>query len=148
MRVTLLFFAIVNVVLLGFLVTTLSRPGVPLTTMDSNDRVSAILTRLQKMTEATEKQAGLMQALQTEVTTTRKDLADLRTALVTLEAQSQKGGEDFQAASAKMLERLEKTLSNQPQTSAKQMTELAGELKRLNEQFKRVVDFAAGRGGL
>jgi hypothetical protein len=103
---------------------------------------------------AEEKRAAATRDLQRELAGVRKELVELRAAVAAADAKAGKGSDDVRAEvraaaakaeqAAKARERAEKR-PDAPPTDAKQLETLTAELRRLNEQFKRVIDFAGVR---
>ncbi len=175
MRVTLLFLGLVNLVLVGFLVSATDRPALSVSASGPEDKATAILARLTRMGEAEEKRNAVVAELRKELATARQDLAVLRADLASLDEKAQKASVAVRIDTAKLVGLLEKpkgtvpekkpmqppivqnpppmpnppgVVRNPPQGEAKQLAELTAELKKLNDRFKRVIDFAAGRSGL
>lgn len=103
---------------------------------------------------AEEKRAAAARDVQRELAGLRKELVELRAAVATADAKAGKGSDEVRAEvraaaakaeqAAKALERAGKK-PDVPPTDAKQLETLTAELRRLNEQFKRVIDFAGVR---
>jgi len=147
MRIATLLLAVVNLGLVGFLLWS-SRPASIPVVPEREDRTAALLARLDRLIADEEKQATLTREMQKELTALKKESAGTLAALDAITEQVGSGSKDLSVrveAIVKGVETLEKKFEK---TDAKQLTELAAELRRLNEQFKRVVDFAAGRSGL
>jgi chromosome segregation ATPase len=145
MKVTALMIGVANLLLVGLLVYRMPGEAV---TVSQDDRSATLVTSLDQMTAGNEKRTAAVAELQRDLGTARKELAELRAALVSMEEKASKSGDAVRVAVGQMantMVALEKKL-DRPDAAPKQMTELVAELKRMNEQFKRVIDFAAGRG--
>lgn len=100
---------------------------------------------------AEEKRAASDRELQRELAAVKKELTELRTAVAAVGAKAGQGGDEVRAAAARAekaaeaIDRAGQKLDRpRPQADAKQLETLTAELKRMNEQFKRVIDFAGG----
>ncbi|HET6575232.1 MAG TPA: hypothetical protein VFG68_16620 [Fimbriiglobus sp.] len=106
--------------------------------------------------DADAKRVAADRELQRELAAVRKELTELRAAVAAADAKAGRRSDDLRAdvraASAKAetvadaLDRAGKKLDRpQPKADAKQLMTLTAELKRMNEQFKRIIDFAGVR---
>ncbi|HVK19197.1 MAG TPA: hypothetical protein VM533_19850 [Fimbriiglobus sp.] len=104
--------------------------------------------------DAEAKRAATARELQRELAAVKAELTALRTAVVALDTKTGKGSEELRAdvrAAAARADQVAKVLEragnkpDAPPTDAKQLETLTAELRRLNEQFRRVIDFAGVR---
>jgi hypothetical protein len=104
--------------------------------------------------DAEEKRAAAARELQRELAAVKKELTALRAAVAAADAKAGKGTDEVRAevrAAATKAEQVAKALEragnkpDAPPTDARQLETLTAELRRLNEQFKRVIDFAGVR---
>ena len=104
---------------------------------------------------AEEKRAAATRDLQRELAGVRKELVELRAAVAAADAKAGKGVTKCGRSSGprrprlsrpwRHADRAEKKPDAPPRADAKQLETLTAELRRLNEQFKRVIDFAGVR---
>jgi uncharacterized protein YukE len=103
-----------------------------------------------------EQRSAAVRELRREVIAMREELTALRTAIDALDTRTGKTGDAMRSDFRTLAERLERTTAEameqaqkkpdqRPAGDARQLETLTAELRRLNEQFKRVIDFAAGR---
>ncbi len=152
MRVALLVMGVVNLALVGMVAAQNHRLAEAVQARPAVERE----VRLTPDAETGAKAAAAARDVQRELAAVKKELYDLRAAVAAAGAKAGKGTDDVRAEvraaaaqaeqAAEAVDRVGQKLDRpQPRTDAKQLAALTAELKRMNEQFKRIIDFAGGR---